>query len=38
MGEIEPLKIDTHEKENEINKNFIAWGKKYVINRNKKKS
>ena len=24
MGEIEPLKIDTHEKENEINKNFIA--------------
>ena len=38
MGEIEPLKIDSHEKENEINKNFIAWGKKYVINRNKKKS
>ena len=24
IGEIEPLKIDTHEKENEINKNFIA--------------
>ena len=24
MGEIEPLKIDSHEKENEINKNFIA--------------
>ena len=24
MVEIEPLKIDTHEKENEINKNFIA--------------
>ena len=24
MGEIEPLKIDTHEKENKINKNFIA--------------
>ena len=38
IGEIESLKIDSHEKENEINKNFIAWGKKYVINRNKKKS
>ena len=38
IGEIEPLKIDSHEKENEINKNFIAWGKKYVINRNKKES
>ena len=38
MGEIELLKIDSHEKENEINKNFIAWGKKYVINRNKKES
>ena len=38
MREIEPLKIDSHEKENEINKNFIAWGKKYVTNRNKKKS
>ena len=24
MGEIKPLKIDSHEKENEINKNFIA--------------
>ena len=24
MGEIELLKIDSHEKENEINKNFIA--------------
>ena len=24
IGEIEPLKIDSHEKENEINKNFIA--------------
>lgn len=24
MGEIEPLKIDTHEKETAINKNFIA--------------
>ena len=24
MEEIEPLKIDSHEKENEINKNFIA--------------
>lgn len=24
MGEIEPLKIDTHKKEIEINKNFIA--------------
>ena len=24
MAEIEPLKIDSHEKENEINKNFIA--------------
>ena len=38
IGEIEPLKIDSHEKETAINKNFIAWGKKYVINRNKKKS
>ena len=38
MGEIEPLKIDSHEKETAINKNFIAWGKKYVINRNKKES
>lgn len=38
IGEIEPLKIDSHEKENEINKNFIAWGKKYVTNRNKKES
>lgn len=36
IGEIEPLKI-TPKKENEINKNFIAWGKKYVTNRNKKK-
>ena len=24
IGEIEPLKIDSHKKENEINKNFIA--------------
>ena len=38
IGEIEPLKIDTYKKETEINKNFIAWGKKYVTNRNKKKS
>ncbi len=36
IGEIEPLKI-TPKKENVINKNFIAWGKRYVTNRNKKK-
>ena len=38
MGEIEPLKINSHEKETAINKNFIAWGIKNVTNRNKKKS
>ena len=38
IGEIEPLKIDTYKKETAINKSFIAWGKKYVTNRNKKKS
>ena len=38
IGEIEPLKIDTPKKENTINKSFIAWGKKYVTNKNKKKS
>ena len=27
MGEFEPLKIDTHKKENQTNKSFIAWGK-----------
>ncbi len=26
MGEFEPLKIDTHKKENQTNKSFIAWG------------
>ena len=36
--EFESQIMKSNDLENEINKNFIAWGKKYVINRNKKKS